>query len=160
MSYDPGAGGQPKGGQEGRGDQYPPQGWGPPPQHPGYGPPPGYGGQPQQPAGYGSQPGHGPGAGIQGTQEANPFAALFDLSFSRFATPGLIRIIYIIGMVLLGLMWIGYVLTGFLSGSSILGLIALVGGAIFVVFAIAMLRVSLEFYYAVVRMSEDIHNRQ
>ena len=28
------------------------------------------------------------------------------------------------------------------------------------VFMLAFLRVSLEFYYAVVRMSEDIHNRR
>ena len=144
MTYDPGAGGQ--GGQP----QYPPPG--------------GYGGQ--QPAGGWGQPpagqpgGYGaPGTGPAPDQGGNTFGALFDFSFNRFATPGLIKLVYIVGTVLLILGWLGYIIVGFTT-NAILGLIALVVGAVFVLFAMAMLRMSLEFYFAVVRMSEDIHNRR
>jgi hypothetical protein len=143
MSYDP-AGGQQPGGQGWQGGQPP------------Y-PPPG-GGYGQQPAGWGPPPG---GGGMGGTQtQTNFFSALFDFTFNSFATPGLIRIIYIIGTVLIGLGWIGYTITLFSIGGALAGILTLVFGAIFALFAIALLRVSLEFYYAVVRMSEDIHNRR
>ena len=143
MSYDP-AGGQQPGGQGWQGGQppYPPSG----------------GGYGQQPAGWGGPP---PGSGPSGAPaQTSFFSALFDYSFNSFATPGLIRILYIIGTVLIGLTWLGYVVLGFFTGQPVLGIIALLFGAVFALFAIALLRVSLEFYYAVVRMSEDIHNRR
>jgi hypothetical protein len=87
------------------------------------------------------------------------FAALFDYSFNSFATPGLIRVLYIIGTVIIGLGWLGYTIVAF-QIAAIAGLITLIFGAIVALFALAFMRVSLEFYYAVVRMSEDIHNRR
>jgi hypothetical protein len=159
MSYDPGAPGdrsQPGGYGGGPGGpppygsgygQQPPPGWGPPPGGPG---PAGYGG----PGG----PGGPPSSGMQ-TEGGNFFSALFDYSFNSFATPGLIRILYIIGTVLLGLMWLGITISGFLVGP-VQGLLALVVGAVVALFYLAFMRVSLEFFYAVVRMSEDIHNRR
>lgn len=143
MSYDP-AGGQP-GNQGWQGGQQPP-----------YPPPPGGYGQ-QQPAGWGPPPGGGPsGAPAQ----KSFFSALFDFTFDSFATPGLIRILYIIGTVLIVLGWLGYVVIGFSALGAAAGIGILIFGAIFALFAIALLRVSLEFYYAVVRMSEDIHHRR
>ncbi|MBW0112211.1 DUF4282 domain-containing protein, partial [Pseudonocardia sp. KRD-182] len=88
------------------------------------------------------------------------FSALFDFTFDSFATPGLIRILYIIGTVLIVLGWLGYVVVGFSALGAAAGIGILIFGAIFALFTIALLRVSLEFYYAVVRMSEDIHNRR
>jgi hypothetical protein len=137
MSYDPGQGG--------------PQGWSGP--QPGY-PPPGYG-PPQPPPGWGAGPG-GPAAPPART--ANPFAALFDFSFGSFATPGLIKLLYVVGTVLLGLGWVIAVIAGFTQGV-LAGLGVLVLGGVAVLFYLAFLRVLLEFYYAVVRMSEDIHRR-
>lgn len=137
MSYDPGQGGQ--------------QGW--PGQQPGY-PPPGYGQQPPPP-GWGSGPG---GQGPPPARTANPFAALFDFSFRSFATPGLIKLLYCIGTALLAVGWVISVISGFTQGV-LPGLGALVLGAVVVLFCLAFLRVSLEFYFAVVRMSEDIHKR-
>ena len=136
MSYDPGQGGQ--------------QGW--PGQQPAY-PPPGYGQQP--PPGWGAAPG---GYGTPPARPANPFAALFDFSFQSFATPGLIKLLYIVGTVLLALGWVVGVIAGFTQGV-LPGLGVLVFGAVAVLFYLAFLRVLLEFYYAVVRMSEDIHKR-
>jgi hypothetical protein len=165
MSYDPGApgGSQPPGGYGGGPGGPPPYGGG------GYGqqPPPGWGphggpGGPGGPGGYGA-PG-GP-AGLGGAQMQadgrNFFAALFDYSFSSFATPGLIRVLYIIGTVLIGLGWLFYTISfGFLLGGALAGLLLLIFGGIGALFALAFLRINLEFYYAVVRMSEDIHNRR
>jgi hypothetical protein len=145
MSYDP-AGGQQPGGQGWQGGQPP------------YPPPPGGGYGQQQPAGWGPPPGLGGPSGAPAQKSF--FAALFDFSFNSFATPGLIRIIYIIGTVLIVLGWLGYTVTLFSLAGAAAGIGTLIFGAIFALFAIALLRVSLEFYYAVVRMSEDIHNRK
>jgi uncharacterized protein DUF4282 len=161
MSYDPGAAGdrsQPPGGYGGPGGpppygsgygQQPAPGWGPPPG----GPPPG---GPGGPMGYPGGPG---GGGPMPAEGKSFFAALFDYSFNSFATPGLIRLLYIIGTVLIVLAWLGYTIVFFQFGA-IFGLLTLIIGGVVALFALAFMRVSLEFYYAVVRMSEDIHNRR
>lgn len=142
MSYDP-AGGQQPGGQGWQGGQPP------------Y-PPPG-GGYGQQPPGWGPPPAGGTGAP---PPQASAFSALFDFSFKSFATPGLIRLLYIVGTVLLVLGWLGFTVTTFATTGAGAGILTLLLGAVVVLFYLAFLRVSLEFYYAVVRMSEDIHNRR
>lgn len=147
MSYDPGSPGD---------RSQPGQGWPGGQQYPGgYGqqpPGPGWGGQQQPPpAGMTSQ---------MSTGERGGFAALFDFSFASFATPSLIRLLYIVGTVLIGLGYLGYVIAAFSTLGSAAGLITLVFGAVVALFMVAMLRLSLEFYFAVVRMSEDIHNRR
>jgi hypothetical protein len=138
MSYDPAQGGQ---GWQQQPPGYPPPGAGFG-QQPGWGPPPGPGG------GYGGAP----------PAQKSPFSALFDLSFTTFATPALIKLLYIMGMVLLGIAWIGYTIVGFTVNAG-LGLLALVLGGVLVLFYLAFLRLMMEFFFAVVRMSEDIHKR-
>lgn len=161
MSNDPGAPGEYQPGQQGwQGGQQPP------PYPSGFGqqqqqqPPPAWGGYPQpgqqQPGAFGPPPGQ-PG-GPQG-QSNSPFAALFDFEFNSFATPAVVKILYIVGMVLLGLIYIGLLISGFAQGVGI-GLVTLIGGGIAVLFYLIFFRVTLEFFYAVVRMSEDIHRRK
>src|SRR4051812_30603427 len=160
MTNDPGAPGEYQPGQQGwQGGQQQQ-----PPSYPsGFGqqqPPPAWGGYPppgQQPGGYGPPPGQ-PVGGPQG-QANSPFAALFDFEFNSFATPAVTKILYIVGMVLLGLFYIGALISGFTQGVGI-GLVILIGGGIAVLFYLILLRVTLEFFYAVVRMSEDIHKRK
>ncbi|MHA6792556.1 DUF4282 domain-containing protein [Pseudonocardia bannensis] len=89
----------------------------------------------------------------------NFFAALFDFSFSGFATFTFVKILYILGMIFIGLAYVGYVVF-FFNVNVGAGLLVLIVGAVFALFALAFLRLSLEFYYAVARMSEDIHNRR
>jgi len=156
MSYDPSAGdsGQQgwQGGQQqpypgGYGQQPPPAGYGP--QGPG-GPPPGYGG-----------PG-GPGGGIEGPGGTPPggfFNALFDFNFNSFATPVVIKVLYILGTIAVGLGYVGAIIYGFSVGIGT-GLVALIIGALVALIYLILIRVTLEFYYAVVRMSEDIHHRR
>ncbi|GAA0902785.1 DUF4282 domain-containing protein [Pseudonocardia zijingensis] len=161
MSNDPGNPGEYQPGQQGwQGGQQQP-----PPYPSGFGQqqqsPPAWGGYPppgqQQPGAYGPPPGQ-PGAQQQG-QGSNPFAALFDFEFKSFATPAVVKILYIVGMVLLGLVYIGVLISGFVQGVGV-GLVTLIGGGIALLFYLIFFRVTLEFFYAVVRMSEDIHNRK
>jgi hypothetical protein len=160
MSNEPGSPGEYQPGQQGwQGGQQPP------PYPSGFGqqqqqPPPAWGGYPQpgqQPGGFGPPPGQ-PG-GPQGPGGGGPFGALFDFEFNTFATPAVVKILYIVGMILLGLFYIGGLIGGFAQGVGP-GLLALIVGGIFVLFALIMFRITLEFYYALVRMSEDIHHRK
>ena len=64
------------------------------------------------------------------------------------------------GTVLLVLGWLGFTVTTFVTTGAGAGILTLLLGAVVVLFYLAFLRVLLEFYYAVVRMSEDIHNRR
>jgi Domain of unknown function (DUF4282) len=160
MSNDPGAPGEYQPGQQGwqGGQQQPPypSGFGQQQQQP----PPAWGGYPQpgqqQPGAYGPPPGQPGGPQPQGN---SPFAALFDFEFNSFATPAVVKILYIVGMVLIGLFYIGALIGGFAQGVGP-GLLALIIGGIFALFALILFRVTLEFYYALVRMSEDIHHRK
>jgi hypothetical protein len=136
-----------------------------------YPPPPGQ----QQPAGYGQAapswqqtpgqqryPGSPPGypagpAGTQppGSEPPNFFGALFDFGFNSFATPVVIKVLYILGLVGIGLGYVGFVITAFAQSAGY-GLVVLLLGAVVALFYVIFFRVFLEFYYAVVRMSEDI----
>jgi hypothetical protein len=132
--------------------------------------PPGQPGQQTQrgPAGPGGPPTGGPPAGLGpgGAGQGGPgglgqhgatgtFGALFDFSFNTFATPAVIRVLYILGLVAIGLGWVVFVISAFLQGAGY-GLLALVLGAVGALFYVIFYRVLLEFYYAIVRMSEDI----
>jgi hypothetical protein len=162
MSNDPGNPGPPGEYQPGQ------QGWAGGPQQQPY--PGGYGQQPQQPQqappGWGGypppgQPGYGAPQGPIGGPHGpakSPFSALFDFDFNTFATPSVVKILYVVGMVLAGLFYVGLLIGGFTQGVGI-GLVSLIGGAIAVLFWLILFRVTLEFYYAVVRMSEDIHRK-
>ncbi len=86
------------------------------------------------------------------------FAALFDFSFTNFVTPILVRFVYVLATVALAVTWLIFVIAGF-ANSLGAGLGALILGPVFVVIYLAVIRMTLEFYLSVVRMSEDIHKR-
>ncbi|MFC5994015.1 DUF4282 domain-containing protein [Pseudonocardia hispaniensis] len=150
MSYDPASPDDPARSSPGGGWQqpYPGQYAQQPPGPPPGGPPPG---------GYGGPPaGYGPGPQ---DQAKGFFSALFDFGFNRFATPTVVKVVYILGTVVLGFAYVAVIVAGF-SESLPYGLLAVVGGAIAFLFYLTLFRITLEFYYAVVRMSEDIHHRR
>ena len=182
MSNDPSSGGE----QPGWHGQPPyPGGYGQQPEQPTYGSYPQPGQQPEQPsygsypqagqpaAGYGQAqptwqqaagqryPGNPPGhpAGLSGMpqQQETPsfFGALFDFGFNTFATPVVIKVLYILGLIAIAVGYVVIVISGF-ADSPLTGLGALIGGAVGALFYVIFFRVFLEFYYAVVRMSEDI----
>ena len=169
MSNDPAPGGEQQPawhGQQpypgGYGQQQPQQ-----PDQPAYGsypPPPtqtgGYGqAQPswQQTAGQQRYAGYPAGTGGFPPQNESPsfFGALFDFVFNTFATPVVIKVLYILGLVGIGLGYVGFVIAAFAQSLGY-GLAVLLLGAVVALFYVIFFRVFLEFYYAVVRMSEDI----
>jgi uncharacterized protein DUF4282 len=166
MSNDPASGGEQQ--PAWHGQQPYPGGYGQQqPEQPAYGsypPPPtqtgGYGqAQPswQQTAGQQRYPGYPAGTGGSPPQNETPsfFSALFDFGFNSFATPVVIKVLYILGLVAIGLGYVFLVISGFATSLAV-GLGALVGGAIAALIYVILVRITLEFYYAVVRMSEDI----
>lgn len=98
------------------------------------------------------------GFGPQQPQHKNFFAALFDITFSTFITPTIIKAVYLIVMILLVLAWLVWTIAGF-SENAGLGLLVLIGGAVVMLIYLAFIRMTLEFYLAIVRMSEDINRR-
>lgn len=99
-----------------------------------------------------------------GSKGANFFQALFDFNFNHFVTPKIVKIVYVVGTILIGLLTLFLVLTSFrhftggFGASPLLGLIQLLGAPVLGLFYLAFLRMSLELYYAVIRLSEDVHH--
>ncbi|MDQ4086323.1 MAG: DUF4282 domain-containing protein [Actinomycetota bacterium] len=126
----------PSGGQGGYG-----QGAAPPPPPPPSGPPPDqpYGGRPAEPK--------------------NFFAALFDFGFNTFVTPMIVKVVYILITVAIALAWVVFVIGGFVGDEPFVGVLALLLGWIPALLYLAFFRMTLEFYYGVVRMSQDINRR-
>lgn len=85
-------------------------------------------------------------------------SALFDFTFTRFVTPMLVRFVYLLATVALVASWLAFVITAFITNVG-LGLFALIIGPIILIIYLAIIRMTLEFYLSVVRMSEDIHRR-
>lgn len=86
------------------------------------------------------------------------FGALFDFNFDRFITPMIVKAVYLLALILLVVGWFVVMVTSFTQSLG-LGLIVLVLGPVVVLLYLAFIRMTLEFYIAIVRMSEDIHQR-
>lgn len=126
---------------------YQPQSAGQPPPPQGYQPPAaGYGaggpGSPQWTQGYGPQ------------DEGNFFSNLFDFNFTRFVTPSVVKILYVLLLVLLGLTYLTWVIAGFSEGFG-WGLLALIGGALISLVTLILYRVGLEVLVAVIQVAKN-----
>lgn len=146
--------GEPQPGDQpgGQGHQ-PPQA--PPPPPPGYGQP-GY----SQPGPYG-QPGQqwgGAPAGAPASNESpkNFLAALFDWRFHTLITPKVVSWVYLAGIILSVIYWL-VLLIGAFATEPVLGVLVLLIGPVVLIVSLALFRMTLEFYFALVRMSDDIH---
>ena len=85
--------------------------------------------------------------------------SLFDFSFNTFATPKIVRIVYIVITILIALAWVGTLISMLANGEWLGFFLVLIFGALVALVYLALARMTLEFYYSVVRMSEDIHQR-
>lgn len=94
----------------------------------------------------------------QSLSGAGFFKALFDFSFSTFITPKIVKFAYAISVGALGLLWVFMVIGGFADNAAS-GLLALIIGPVLILLYLVFIRMTLEFYVAIVRMSEDIHQR-
>ncbi len=109
------------------------------------------------PPGQPDQPGWG---GPAPTTDAKGFfRALFDFSFESFVTPRIVKIVYVLATVAIGLLLLVMVVAGLAQGSVAGILMALLAPVVAVLY-LAVIRMTLEFYFAIVRMSEDIHRQR
>jgi uncharacterized membrane protein len=103
----------------------------------------------------------GPGVASGGPQgQSSGFEALFDFGFTRFLTPAAVKVLYIVGLVLMGLAYLSYVIVSFAGAGAGFGLITLIVGAVVVLFYLIVFRIFLEACYAAVRMFEDSRQRR
>jgi hypothetical protein len=86
------------------------------------------------------------------------FGALFDFKFEHFITPIIVKFVYVLALIALVLGWLFFLVTGF-SQSIGGGIAVLILGPVLLVLYLAFIRMTLEFYLAIVRMSQDIHQR-
>jgi predicted PurR-regulated permease PerM len=84
--------------------------------------------------------------------------SLFDFSFTHFVTPKLVRFVYLLATIALGLAWVAWLFSAFAWGAGY-GVFVLLIGPVLLVIYLAVIRMTLEFYLSIVRMSEDIHKR-
>jgi uncharacterized protein DUF4282 len=146
--------GPPWGGEAGRG-QYRPAG------QPGYGAAPG---QPGQSSGPGGQPGGQPPPGRPAfaTQQfplAEPkgfLGALFDFSFTSFVTPKVVKVLYILIVVVVGLSAVGFALSVLATNVGLGLIVLLVGAPLYFLVVTALYRITLEFFMVIFRMAQDI----
>jgi hypothetical protein len=110
-------------------------------------PPPG-----QQPTADG-QAGYPPSA-PRGTDRGF-MGSLFDVSFVNYITPKVVSVVYVIGMVVIGLVWLTYIAIGF-SQAAGWGILALILGGIVAFLYLIFFRITLEFFVAVVASAETI----
>jgi Domain of unknown function (DUF4282) len=112
---------------------------------------PGWGGAPAQHSPAGLGPG---GPSLQGEPQSLT-NALLDFSFTNFATPVVIKVLYILSMVGIALFYVFAVIGAFSQGV-FTGLVTLVVGAVVALLSLIYTRVILELLYAVVRIAEDV----
>ncbi|MCX6498758.1 MAG: DUF4282 domain-containing protein [Arthrobacter sp.] len=81
---------------------------------------------------------------------------LFDLSFTRFVSPSIAKIVYVLIMVALGIMYLVFVIAAFSSRNFVLGvLVLLVLGPLFALIYLALARIGLESLVAGIRTAEN-----
>lgn len=84
--------------------------------------------------------------------------ALFDFSFEHFVTPMIVKFVYILSIMGLGIAWLVFLAAAFSQGVGA-GLFVLLLGPPAILLYLCLIRMTLEFYLAVTRMSQDIHRR-
>jgi hypothetical protein len=82
------------------------------------------------------------------------FGSLFDLSFTSFVTIKFAKVIYILLMVFITLGWLFWIFAGF-TDSAVTGMLFLLFGWIPGLITLILARVSMEFYIAMVRTSQN-----
>ena len=114
--------------------------------------------------GGGSYGGGGGPYGGGGPPAAHPsrqgfFGALFDMSFTTFVTPMIIKVVYIIGLIAIGLGTLFFAVSGFFGDNPGVGIVTLIVSPLVGLLYLCLFRMMCEFYVAITRMSEDINRR-
>lgn len=124
---------------------------------------PDYSGYPA--TGIGTGTGNGTGTGTGDGRDAGFFSALFDFSFRKYATPSIVKIVYIlvtVVMVLGALVWTITGAAGVFDVDPGLGVLFLLLGVPFILVALvlqlALFRVLLEASLALIRSAQSLQN--
>lgn len=132
-----------------------------PPEQPGAGGqepvPPQQGQQPTPPPHQPTPPPQAGAANPRADDAKSLLAALFDFRFHTLVTPKIVKIVYAVGVALIALFWFLTLVRAFAADQPIFGVAVLLIGPVIALVYIAFLRMTLELYFAVVRMSDDIH---
>jgi hypothetical protein len=124
-------------------------------------------GQPGTPAGHAAGPGGPVGGQAAGR---SPFAtqqfpagepkgflsALFDFSFTSFVTPKVVKVLYILIVVVVGLSALGFALSVLATNVGLGLIVLLVGAPLYFLVVTALYRITLEFFMVIFRMAQDI----
>lgn len=107
---------------------------------------------------YGAPPSYGtppPGASQHGHSQGRSFwSRFFDLSFQEFITPSLVKVLFIIAMVVIGLGVLGTIILGFVRAGA-LGILVLIGALIAGFIYLLLARVFLEMIVIFFRIRDN-----
>ncbi|MFI7399044.1 DUF4282 domain-containing protein [Streptomyces sp. NPDC049541] len=84
------------------------------------------------------------------------WAGLFDFGFTTFVTPKVIKFVYVVMTIIIGLSWIYWLYEGF-HASSGLGILVLVFGPLIALFWLIVYRIMLELAMVIFRIGADVH---
>lgn len=101
------------------------------------------------------QPAFGGGPQYDPSQKSF-FAKLFDLSFTSYITPSIVKIVYILTIAAVVFGWLMFAVAGFNVDTTVGLLFLLIVGPIYAFFILVLMRITLEFYVAVIRIAEDV----
>lgn len=87
-------------------------------------------------------------------EEKGFFASLFDLSFTEFVTPRIIKVLFLLAIILLAVGALGVIVNGF-ANSLLLGLAALVFSPILFLLYVLCVRVWLEVIIIMFRIADN-----
>lgn len=90
----------------------------------------------------------------KGAFDAGVFSSLTDFGFERFATPKLIRILYILGLIVLLLYGIGFLVAGLAQGGG-MAFLTLIGVPVGVLLSLLYLRVTMELLAVLFRVGQN-----
>ena len=111
-------------------------------------------------AGQGSGAGSGRGARqrpqLPLEESKNFLNALFDFGFTSFVTPKVVKVLYLLIVVVVGLSALAFTVS-MLAANLVLGLVVLlIGAPLYFLVVTALYRIILEFFMVIFRMAEDI----
>ena len=89
-------------------------------------------------------------------ESKNFLNALFDFGFTSFVTPKVVKVLYLLIVIVVGLSALAFAVT-MLATNLALGLVVLlIGAPLYFLVVTALYRITLEFFMVIFRMAEDI----
>jgi Domain of unknown function (DUF4282) len=114
-------------------------------------------GYPAQGAGYPGPSGTGSPQSSQQFSDAKGFiASLFDFGFTSFVTPKVVKVLYVLIMIVLGLGALVYTLFAFKLNAVFGIFVLIIGDPLFLIISLALYRISLELFVVIFRIAEDL----